>query len=269
MLSFRLAIFISSLAHSVNRENNAVAKLKSVLMQKEGLTNQGLDSLLVTGFAESSRSQRNIKDFFAGISNEVLKSAAKSFPHVRAMDNLDIKYGGLSHHFTQEFIEIEQKCTKHIDTKCKTFDEMCDLFKASTILPSSEENKTPMEHLKMVVATTIGIILADRLSEAKFLKHLLQNHYDHPHQTMNPKPAILFIQKPLYLHEIVNDEMMQIEEEVQLDFLKLTAELVADKERYLSDVEKIQNQDCDISEREAAEKRVHSDVLEAGEYIGI
>ena len=75
----RIALSLSSFAHSVNRENNAIAKLKSTLLQREGLTNEGLDSFLVAGLTESSRSQRNVKDFFAGISNEVLKSAANKF----------------------------------------------------------------------------------------------------------------------------------------------------------------------------------------------
>ena len=101
----RIAIFLSSLAHSVNRDNNALAKLKSVLMHKEGLTDEGMDAFLVAGISESSRSQRRVTEFLASISPQVLKSAAKLYPHVRTMDNLDIRIGGLTHHLTQEFIQ--------------------------------------------------------------------------------------------------------------------------------------------------------------------
>ena len=264
----RIATFISSLAHCVNRENNAVAKLKSILLQKEGLTNEGLDSFSMTGLTESSRSQRNVKDFFAGIASEVLKSSAKLYPHVRAMDNLDINIGGMNHHFTQEFIEIEQRSTKELEKKSKSFEEMCEMFKTEKILLTSAENKPLLKHFKMVVAITIGRLLADRLPEARFLKSLLENHYHHPHRNLNPSPALLFIQKPLYLHEIVNDEMIQIEEEIQLDFLKLIAEQASNREAFLRDLELIQKKDCDNLEREAAEQRVHQEVLEVGEYIG-
>ena len=267
-VSLRIAMFVSSLAHCVNRDNNSVAKVKSILMQKEGLTNEGLDATKVSGFTESSRSQRNIRDFFAGINSEVLKSAAGKYPHVRTMDNLDIRIGGLTHHFTQEFIELEQSCTKQFDTSSKPFEEMLELFKASTILMNSEENKHIREHFDKVAAITVGRMLAERLKKASFLKPLFENHYEHPNKSLNPNPAVLFIQKPLYLHEIVNDEMMQIEEEVQLDFLKLTAELVSDKPAFLADVDQIQNSDSNKSDREAAEARIHSAILEAGEYIG-
>ena len=97
---------------------------------------------------------------------------------------------------------------------------------------------------------------------------MLDNHYDHPNQNLKPKPAVLFIQKPLYLHEIVNPEMIQILDSVQLDFLKLTAELVVDKNGFLSDLELIQNKDCDAISRNAAASRLHIAVLESGEYIG-
>ena len=264
----RIAIFLSSIAHAVNRENNSLAKLKSVLLQKEGLTNEGLDALLVAGISVSSRSQRNARDFFAGIASQVLKSAAKIYPHVRTMDNLDIRCGGQTHHLTQEFVEIEQKDTKHLDKESKSFDEKKNLFKNDTILMTSKENEQLLTHLKNVVAITIGRILSERVPEASFLKSFFANHYAHPNQNLNPKPAIIFIQKPLYLHEIVNEEMIQILESVQLDFLMLTAELVDDKDGFLSDLSLLQNKDSDPNARNAAAARIHLAVQESGEYIG-
>ena len=242
--------------------------MKSVLLQKEGLTNEGLDALIVAGISESSRSQRNIKHFFAGISSQVLKSAAKVYPHVRTMDNLDIQIGGLTHHLTQEYVEIEQLDTRHLDTEGKDFYEKKAAFKSDTVLLTSKENETLLEHLKNVVSITIGRMLCDRVPEANFLKSFFPNHYPHPNQNHNPKPAIIFIQKPLYLHEIVNEEMIQILESVQLDFLMLTAELVTDKAGFLSDVELLQNKDSDSYSRDAATKRIHAAILESGEYIG-
>ena len=161
--SCRIAIFLSSFAHIANRENNALAKLKSTLMQKEGLTNEGLDALLVAGMSESSRSQRNVKDFFAGISSEVLKSAAQVFPHVRTMDNLDIRIAEVTHHLTQEYIEVEQIDTKHLDKQSKPFDDLKYMFKSDTMLLTAEENKTLLDHFQKVVAITVGRILSERV----------------------------------------------------------------------------------------------------------
>ena len=262
----KVAHFLSGLAHSVNRGNNSVAKLKSVVFSKEGLTNQGLDLAQVTGMTETSRSKRNTCDFFAGISSEVLRSSAKCFPHTRTMDNLDIKVAEVTHHLTQEFIQIEQTCTKHLATEKRSFSEATQLFHSDTIsLLTQAEN---FKHFKKVVAITVGRMIASRCKGASFLEHLLENHYDHPNQDLHPKPAIIFIQKPLYYHEIKNDEMIKILQEIQLDFLMLTAEQVLDKEAFLEDLDKIQNQDCNKIDREAAEQRIEQAVLDAGEYIG-
>ena len=83
-----VAFIISYLAHSVNRENDALAKLKALSLYKEGTTTEGLDAAGVLGVTESSRSLRNQKDFLAGIVAELVKSAAKTYPHQSTIDNL-------------------------------------------------------------------------------------------------------------------------------------------------------------------------------------
>ena len=135
----KIAFFLSSFAHSVNRGNNFLLKLKSTLLQKSGLTNEGLYSCQALGITESSRSQRRVKDYFAGIAQEVLKAAAKQFPHVSTMDNLDKKVANLLHHMTLEFIEIERICTKHLDKESLGFDAMVDLFNLDSILLTKDK----------------------------------------------------------------------------------------------------------------------------------
>ena len=119
-----------------------------------------------------------------------------------------------------------------------------------------------------MAAITIGRMLAKRTPGASFLLYLLDNHYEHPNQDPDRKPAVLFIQKPLYLHEIKTDEMIEILREIQMDFLKLTAERVPDKARFLEDLDLVQDEDCETATRVAAEKRIDAEVIEAGEYIG-
>ena len=62
--------------------------------------------------------------------------------------------------------------------------------------------------------------------------------------------------------------MIQILNSVQLDFLMLTAEQVANKDDFLSDLSLVQDKDCDTDSRDAAAARMHLAVLECGEYIG-
>ena len=83
-----IAFLISYLAHSVNRENDALVKLKALLLDKEGTTNEGVDALKVLGVTESSRSLRYNKDFLSGIAPELVKLAARKYPHQSTIDNL-------------------------------------------------------------------------------------------------------------------------------------------------------------------------------------
>ena len=185
----KISFLLSSLANSVNRDNNSVLKVKSTVFQNSRLTNEGLDSAQTLGVTESSRSQRRVRDFLGGISPEVLLTSAKDFPSVSAMDNLDITNAHILHHMTLEFIEIEQIDTKHLDKTSLEFSQIVELFDLENILLTKDKNKPLLKHLKKTVAITIGRILAVRLPSASFLLPLLDNHYSHP----NSKPASLMV----------------------------------------------------------------------------
>ena len=169
---------------------------------------------------------------------------------------------------TLEYIEVEQKCTKHLSKERNSLDDAAKLFVKDTILLSSDTNKELLEHFKKVVAISVGRALADRVPGAEFLKLLLQNHYDHPNSTLDKKPATIFVKKPQYLHEMKNNDMMEILNNLQDDFLELTAELAEDKEAFLSDIALVRDIDCDIVRRNEAQERIDLTVIEAGEYIG-
>ena len=169
---------------------------------------------------------------------------------------------------TLEYIEVEQKCTKHLCNERKTIDDAVKLFEKETLLLSSNANKEHLVHFNKVVAITIGRALADRVPGAQFLKKLLKNHYQHPNSELVRNQATIFVKKPQYLHEMKNNDMIEIMKNLQQDFLELTAELVTDKEAFLSDLHLIQDIDCDITDREEAQKRMDLAVLQAGEYIG-
>ena len=84
----QMAFLLSYIAHSVSRGNDAVVKLKSLLLQKQGLTYEGLDDLAILGVTETGRSLRNQKEFLASISLDLVKSAASQYPYQSTIDNL-------------------------------------------------------------------------------------------------------------------------------------------------------------------------------------
>ena len=266
--AIHIAFIFSYLAHKVSRENNALVKLKTLLVDKEGTTLEGVDALAALGVTETSRSLRNLKNFLSGISPELIKSSAQNFPHQSTIDNLDLKINDVLHQMTLEYIELEQHCTSDLDTTEKSVEEALEFFDKDTILLSSDKNKHLKDQLEKVVATSVGREIVSRVPGAQFLNKLLKNHHDHPTSKLDRKPAVLFVKKPQYLSEMKNTDMIKICQKLQLDFLELTAENVVDKGAFLDDLKLANTVDCDIPEREAAEKRIHDSVKEAGVYIG-
>ena len=146
-------------------------------------------------------------------------------------------------------------------------EEILNFFNLDTVLLSSPTNLDLKTHFNKAVAISIGRILAARVPGGEFLNKFLENHYEHPDSNNPLKPAITFVKKPQYLHEIKNNEMIQICKSLQLDFLLLTAEHVPNKEGFLSDIKVAKDIDSDVIEREAAEKRLHDEVKAAGVFI--
>ena len=179
-----------------------------------------------------------------------------------------MKINDVPHQLTLEYIQLEQHCTKNLNTADKPLDEILSFFHEDRLLLSSPANQDLLTHLKKVVAVTVGRILGERVSGAQFLKKFLPNHYDHPNSLQEAKPAVTFVKKPQYLHEMKNSDMIKICKTLQSDFLYLTAEHVSNKEAFLCDLKLAHDIDSDIIEREAAEKRLHDEVKAAGVYIG-
>ena len=187
-----IAYMFSYLAHSVNRKNDAVTKVKTILLKQEGLNNDGLDICSALGVTETGRTYRKLRDFLAGISTNLMFAAASLTPHQSTLDNLDISVNGTNYHMVMSFLEFESEPTDHLDTKSLGFDEMKKLFDIETILVTSSKYKELFDHYKMVTAITVGRFLGSSVKEAKVLKKLLPNHYNHPTSKAEPEPANLF-----------------------------------------------------------------------------
>ena len=194
--AIHIAFIFSYLAHKVSRENNALVKLKTLLVDKEGSTLEGVDALAALGVTESSRSLRNLKNFLSGISPELIKSSAQNFPHQSTIDNLDLKIDDVLHQMTLEFIELEQHCTSDLDTTEKSVEEALEFFDEDTVLLTSDKNKELLNQLEKVVATSVGREIASRVPGAQFLNKALKNHHDHPTSKLDRRSDFLFLKKP-------------------------------------------------------------------------
>lgn len=266
----KIASLFSQFAYVLSRSNDALVKVKTLEMKEGGVSHEALDELSKTGIATSSRSFNRQKDYFAAISDDFVEQAASSSPHQLTTDNLDIVINGVANHLMLAYLEFEQINTKHMIKEGLTFDRMVEAFSLDNILLTSPGNEQRLEHLKTVVAITLGRLFSDNIPGVSWMKSVLPNHYSHPNSNSTKKPAILYTKKPLYLSEQVNSEMIELCEREQVSFLQLVGASLPPEERlqYSEDLCIIQAEECDVDVREAAEARVHEAVLVAGEWIG-
>ena len=123
--TIQIAILFSQFASSVNSKNDVLKKIKAINLKCSGLTNEGLDFLATVGASETSRTYRNDRDFMASISDEILKSYAKTMIAQFTFDNLDMQINHRMHHLTLNYLEFEPTDTSALLTDdCKTFEEM-------------------------------------------------------------------------------------------------------------------------------------------------
>ena len=62
-------------------KNDAMTKVKTILLKQGGLSNDGLDICSMLGVTETGRSFRNLRDFLSGISEHLMIASSKSMPH--------------------------------------------------------------------------------------------------------------------------------------------------------------------------------------------
>ena len=77
----KIATLFSSICRSVNHNLDALVRIRSLTLQLDGLSNQGLDSLSDVGLTQCSRSLSNHRDLFADVGRDVMENTASSFPY--------------------------------------------------------------------------------------------------------------------------------------------------------------------------------------------
>jgi hypothetical protein len=108
----RIATCFANLCYIVNRDINAMVKLRSLTMQVDGLTNMGLNILADVGLAQTARTLSNHRDLFAEVGIDVMNSTAARYPLQSTLDNCDLQ----SEHLTLETIEKETVDTTDLST---------------------------------------------------------------------------------------------------------------------------------------------------------
>ena len=109
---FKIATLFSGLCYSTNHDLDALVKLRSLIMQADGLSNLGLDILSDCGLAQCSRSLSNHRDLFAEVGRAVMDNTAANYPYQSILDNCDL----MQEHLTVEVIEKETIDTSNLST---------------------------------------------------------------------------------------------------------------------------------------------------------
>ena len=84
----RISFMYSLLAHGVCRNNNALAKTKSLLLQAQGITVEGLNTLSFLGICEAGNATRKSTDLLAEVTDSLLRMSCKTHPTQTVIDNL-------------------------------------------------------------------------------------------------------------------------------------------------------------------------------------
>jgi hypothetical protein len=157
----RIAFFFSLLAHAVCMKNNALAKTKSLLLQAQGITVEGLDALSFLGICEAGNATRKSSDLLAEVTDSLLKMSCKTYPTQTTIDNLDF----MEEHLTIDFKQVEGTITSHLSNIGMSSMEVPNLFDQKEILIEEEKHTLELRHIEKVVANTVGRLIGDRLEQ--------------------------------------------------------------------------------------------------------
>ena len=271
----RVADMFSTLAHTVSRKQNALAKLKSVVLQTEGLSTSGLDRLARLKGTESSTTLSRGRHLLVELGESTFRSKVRSGQCFSLIcDNLNLN----KQNMTQSVIHFDSIATNHLSNEPLDPKFLPELFESEKFLLSSSENKPMLDHLKYVAAVRVGNILVENVKEASRLKKFLP----HVHKTGRDKEEIVrsevFIPPPDYLNEADNAEFFEFCLKKQSEFLDAVAESVEDKVAFVEDLNVIKcvkvldtgvlESDEEVIARENAEKRVLEQVQHYGGWVG-
>ena len=263
-----IAVQYAQLAAQVNQHNNALVKIQSLQLEMEHLSDEGMNAQAKLGLSLTSMAVSKMRDDFAEVSEKVLLSMSEERPQQLTLDNCDFR----SQSIMVEFMETETVDTNHLSTEQIPAEEVASLFTTKLlVLNAHEEEKI---HLEKVIATEIVKLLSTmRPDEFGNLSKYLPSHHQHPLADMPVKPAETYV-GTRYFQENRNDEVIEMVESIQRDFLDRISKMKDNDAQFLKDYEVIYTPlpKCGETEsekilREEAEHRIAEVVREFGELI--
>ena len=260
----KIATLFSNMCYSANHDIDALVKLRSIILQVDGLSNMGLDVLSDCGLTQCSRSLSNHRDLFAEVGRAVMDNTAASLPIQSILDNCDLQ----QEHLTLEVVQRETIDTSNLSVDKKSKEEALALFCKEEVLLGAEQNKEERDHLLYVVGVAAGKILASNRPEAKKLASYLPAHHLHQNSHLKPTPAITFILKPYPYTETKNPDMIKLMIRIQRQFLHAVAKAQECEQDFLVKLKLLEDPDAENEVRENAEKEVKEVVLKFGVWIG-
>ena len=271
----RVADIFSTLAHTVSRNQNGLAKLKSVQLQTEGLSTAGLDRLARLKGTETSTSLSRGRHLLVELGQATFLSRVKQGqPFTLFCDNLNLRQQNM----TQSVIHMDLTDTSMLSSVQMDPQLLPNLFKTENFLLGSPKNTDLLKHYEYAAAVRVGRIIGELVSEASKLRKLLPHSHKHERSKEVKVQSEIFIPPPDYLNEADNAEFFEFCMRKQSEFLDAVAESVKDKDAFLVDLELIKcnkvietgilETEEELSERGAAERRVHQEVERFGRWIG-
>ena len=199
----KIASLFANICFSTNHNLDAVSKLRSLTLQMDRLTDQGLSSLAVQELTTTARNLDDIRDTFSAVGPRIAKALAATMTTQSGVDNCDIE----SEHLTVEYVMYESCSTSHLDSEAMTKSEAKDLFRLDTVLLSHPLNREEREHLVELVCNGVGHILAKERPE---VAKVLSKHLPRRHKTMNSgkklTAAQVVVNKPYPYQETKNSD---------------------------------------------------------------
>ena len=261
----KLATLFANLCFSTNRDLDALTTLRSLTLQLDRLTDQGLDLLACQELAKTARTLSNLRDKFSAVGPMIARSLSATMSSQSALDNCDVD----NEHLTVEYLLFEDRDqTKHLSTEKLGKVETLKLFNMDTIMLSDTANKKERDHLKEdVIATGVGLLLAKERPEAKKLAKFLPKHHHHSNEKQKLTPAQIVIQKPYPLTETKNSHACRLMILKQRKHLAQVAIWKKYDPKVMKDISLLEDKDAVVAEREAAEQRMKVLSREYGECL--
>ena len=259
-----IATLFANLCYGINRDLDALVKLRSLTMQMDGITNLGLNILSDVGLTQCARSLSNHRDLFAEVGTEVMHSTAAKFPYSSTLDNCDL----MTEHLTVEVVEKETVDTSNLSTLKIDKAAALKFFNKEQVLLSAEVNKLEREHFHEVIGVAVGKVLASRRPEAKKLLQFLPAHHNHEHSGRKLTPALTFILKPYPYQETKNPDTIKLLLRIQRQFLQAVAKSRSHDPDFVKLLQLLEDTDVMVEDREEAEHKVKEAVQIYGEWVG-